>query len=41
MRKSADWSIQGVDFTSRPRIRKPMHTAPLIIPQVRTVRSSW
>ena len=27
MRKSADWSIHGVDFTSRPRIRKPITVA--------------
>ena len=26
-RKSADWSIHGVDFTSRPRIRKPITIA--------------
>ena len=27
MRKSADWSIHGVDFTSRPRPRKPVTIA--------------
>ncbi len=27
MRKSADWSIHGVDFTSRPRPRKPITVA--------------
>ena len=27
MRKSAGWSIHGVDFTSRPRIRKPITVA--------------
>ena len=27
MRKSAAWSIHGVDFTSRPRIRKPITVA--------------
>lgn len=27
MRKSADWSIHGVDFTSRPRPRKPITIA--------------
>ncbi len=27
MRKSADWSIHGVDFTSRPRLRKPVTVA--------------
>lgn len=27
MRKSADWSIHGVDFTSRPRFRKPITVA--------------
>ena len=27
MPKSADWSIHGVDFTSRPRIRKPIIVA--------------
>lgn len=27
MPKSADWSIHGVDFTSRPRIRKPISVA--------------
>ena len=27
MRKSAEWSIHGVDFTSRPRLRKPITIA--------------
>ena len=27
MRKSAAWSIHGVDFTSRPRLRKPITIA--------------
>ena len=27
MRQSTDWSIHGVDFTSRPRIRKPITVA--------------
>src|SRR5512147_3266179 len=27
MRKPAGWSIHGVDFTSRPRIRKPIVVA--------------
>src|SRR5882672_12780776 len=27
MRKSADWPIHGVDFTSRPRARKPITVA--------------